>query len=140
ELAHAQQKIAASLPELTSRLDRLFSNLELDVLRAFGADWLTLVRLDELAGRLVEWRDNLEALSQFITLTVLCRKLIEQGCGTLIDALHDGSLAHDQLLLAYDRSYAEVLRVTLFNEWPELKAFDGEAHNRAVATFRQLDR
>jgi superfamily I DNA and/or RNA helicase len=57
-----------------------------------------------------------------------------------VDATHDGILDPKTLAPAFSRAYAEVLRIALFNAWPELRSFDGDHHNNLVTLFRQLDK
>src|SRR5690606_13817257 len=68
------------------------------------------------------------------------RAFADAGNSSLVEALHTGELNHNSLVEAFDNSYAEVLRVALFTDWPELRSFDGEAHNTQVEHFRALDR
>ncbi len=75
-----------------------------------------------------------------MTFASHARALSAQGLDSLMDALHDGLLGPETLVPAFDRAYAEVLRIALFKAWPELRAFDGEQHNNRVAAFRQLDK
>ncbi|MEL0211631.1 MAG: AAA domain-containing protein, partial [Novosphingobium sp.] len=58
----------------------------------------------------------------------------------MVTGLLDGKIDHTNLAPAFDRAYADVLRVALFETWPELRSFDGQAHNNVVSQFRQLDK
>ncbi len=93
-----------------------------------------------LADRVTGWIGDLEGLSHFISFASRARVLAGLGASSLVEALHDGVLDHRNLRAAFDAAYAEVLRLALFAEWPELRAFDGDSLNQVVGAFRQLDR
>lgn len=139
-IEQARAGLSKALPDLETRLDAIVAELDLDLKRAFGVSSASAVALDALASRLTDWLDDLEGISRFIAFASRARALSELGCGSLVDGLHDGQLDHKTLGPAFERAYAEVLRITLFNAWPELRAFDGDGHNNLVASFRQLDR
>lgn len=121
-------------------MDGIVAELDLDLKRAFGVSATPAISLDVLASRLAEWLGDLEGLSRFIAFASRARALSDLGASSLVDGLHDGQLDHKTLGPAFERAYAEVLRVTLFTAWPELRAFDGDGHNNQVASFRQLDK
>ena len=139
-IENARSGLAKALPDFEARLDAVVAELDLDLKRAFGVSAVPTIPLDALDARLGEWLADLEGLSRFIAFASRARALSELGGGTLVDGLHEGSLDHKTLGPAFERAYAEVLRVTLFTAWPELRAFDGDGHNNQVALFRQLDK
>lgn len=132
--------LAKALPDFETRLGAVSAELDLDLKRAFGVSALPAIPLATLATRLTEWLGDLEGLSLFIAFASRARALSDLGAGALVDGLHEGALDHKTLSPAFERAYAEVLRVTLFTAWPELRAFDGDGHNNQVAAFRQLDK
>lgn len=136
----ARTCLAKVLPDFQARLEAVVAELDLDCQRAFGATAATSIPLDALDARLGEWLADLEGLSRFIAFASRARALSELGAEALVDGLHDGRLDHKTLGRAFERAYAEVLRMALFTDWPELRAFDGDSHNNQVALFRQLDK
>lgn len=136
----ARVGLSQALPDFETLLDAVVAELDLDLKRAFGVSAVSTIPLDVLARRLDEWLEDLEAISRFIAFASRARALSDLGAGSLVDGLQDGFLDHKTLGPAFERAYAEVLRVTLFAAWPELRAFDGEGHNNQVASFRQLDK
>lgn len=136
----ARMGVSKALPDLEARLDALVTELDLDLKRAFGVIAGSAIPLDVLANRLPEWLGDLEGISRFIAFASRARALSDLGADSLVDGLHDGRLDHTTLGPAFERAYAEVLRVTLFAAWPELRSFDGDGYNNQVASFRQLDK
>jgi very-short-patch-repair endonuclease len=136
----ARVALTEALPELETALQQVFTELALDLRRAFEVSAVAEVHLETLEARLAEWIDDLEGLSRFVAFASRARALSDLGGESLVNALHDGTLDHKSLPPAFEQAYAEVLRVALFTTWPELRAFDGDDHNNRVATFRQLDK
>jgi very-short-patch-repair endonuclease len=139
-IERTKEALAAVLPTLRSDLGHAFDALCLDLDRAFGSQSIAEVPLDALAARLGAWRADPEGLSAYVAFGARARALADAGAGTLVEALHDGALNHASLVQAFDNSYAEILRVALFADWPELRSFDGEAHNTQIERFRMLDK
>ncbi len=133
----ARRALYAALNAYRSGIDSLTSRLALDWARAFGSDDPAITDLD---ARFAAWLGGMEQLSRFIAFAVRGRRLATMGAGAMVDAVHDGRLDHATFLPAFDGAYAEVLRDGLFADWPELKAFDGDALNRRVRQFRDQDR
>ncbi|HYF22576.1 MAG TPA: DUF3320 domain-containing protein [Caulobacteraceae bacterium] len=136
----ARRGLAAALPDFEARLGAVVAELDLDLGRAFAVQAAEAIPLEDLGARLAEWLGDLEGLSRFIAFASRARALSDLGAESLVDGLHDGVLDHQTLGPAFERAYAEVLRVVLFADWPELRAFDGESHNNEVALFRRLDK
>jgi very-short-patch-repair endonuclease len=139
ELQHARSSLFKDLPQFHSQLGALFSDLELDVQRAFSTSQTGEIEVATLASRLQTWISDPESMSAFIAFAAVAKAFADMGCAELVDAIHDGRLTPNELVPAFDRSYAEVLRVALLTAWPELRGFDGDSHNALVDRFRQLD-
>lgn len=140
EIKAAKQGLSNALERLAADLKNLIDVLKLDLRRAFGVAGVPQIAIDALVERLEAWRDNIEGVTRFIAFASRGRELSGQGASSLVEAVHDGSLTPKTLVPAYNRAYAEVLRGALFQEWPELRAFDGDRQNRLVASFRDFDR
>lgn len=132
--------LAAVMPKLHRALTDLFGTLGLDLSRAFNCASIDAIPLAMLSARLDAWLFDPEGLSRYTAFAARARAFADSGCATLVEALHTGVLEHGSLVLAFDNSYAEVLRIALFADWPELRSFDGEAHSTKVDHFRKLDR
>lgn len=139
-IENTRRDMEAASAELDAAVAAIFADLDLDLHRAFDVADLASIPVEGLADRLQRWVANLEGLSTYIAFATRARAMTELGAGSLVDALYDGVLDHHSLGAAFDRAYAEILRVALFAAWPELRAFDGESHNNLVALFRQLDK
>lgn len=139
-LRDAKGELANKLPTLRELLTQILNDLALDLHRSFGESTLADLRLLVLEERLSAWTSDPEGLSGYIAFASRARALANAGAASLVDALFAGDLGHATLLPALERAYSEVLRVALFESWPELKGFDGHLHNHQVAQFRQLDR
>lgn len=135
----AHQDLAAALEEVKHELHRLVADLDLDLRRAVGISTVEAISLDELLDRLNKWDMDLESVTRFIAFASRGRALAALGVGSLVEAIHDGTLDDRTLVPAFEKSYAEVLRGVLFTAWPELRAFDGENQNKLVERFRQFD-
>lgn len=140
KIEKARVFVASFLPHFERGLGKLVEELDLDIKRAFDTGDVNSIPLRALTDRLNNWLDDMEGLSQFITFASRTRELSRLGMSSLEDGLHDGFLDHTSLMSAFDQAYANVLRVALFNAWPELREFDGEGHNNLVSAFRQFDR
>lgn len=136
----AGAELRAALPALRKALSSLMRSLDLDAQRALGTSDIEDALLDVIASRLAGWSSDPEGLSNYTAFASRARLLAEAGGSSLVDGLLDGLIDHRTLVPAFDRAYADVLRVALFHSWPELRAFDGQVHNNMVAQFRQLDK
>lgn len=136
----AGRELAGTLAALTASLESLLGLLDLDTARALGTGISEDIALDALANRIEGWKDDPEGLSTYVAFASRARMLSETGAQSLVDGLLDGVLDPKMLVAAFDRAHSEMLRLALFGAWPELRAFDGQAHNNMVAMFRTLDR
>lgn len=132
--------LSSALPALNRALADVIDALKLDLQRTFGSTSIGVVPIDVLAERLVAWIANPEGLSRYTAFNARASEFAAAGCESLVEALHAGNLDGRSLVQAFDRSYAEVLRVALFAEWPDLRGFDGDTHNNQIEQFRALDK
>ena len=138
EADRARQTLYAALSESKSAMDHILAALDIDLDKAFGQP--DEGSLQALIDRLSAWLGDMESLSRFIALASRGRALAALGAGQIVDDVHNGTLGHTTLLSAFDGAYCVVLRDALFATWPDLKAFDGDSHDRLISQFRQLDR
>ncbi len=135
----ARQALYAGLDAWRSGMDGIVERLKLDPVAAFGAAGPKGPSISAIDARYGAWLDHMEGLSRFIAFAARGRKLAELGAPAVVAAAHDGRLDHTTFVPAFDGAYAEVLRDVLFAQWPELKGFDGDGHNRLIRRFRDLD-
>ncbi len=130
EADQARQALSAAATSARQAIEHVFATLKLD--------WPEQ-SLAILTGRFQTWFGDMESLSRYIAFASRGRQLAAQGLGDPVARIHAGTLDSRTLLPAIEGAYAVILRDALFADWPELKAFDGEAQGRRVAQFRQLD-
>lgn len=138
EADRARQTLYAALTESRTAMDHILAALDLDVDQAFGQP--NEGSLQALLDRLAVWFGDMESLSRFIAFASRGRALADLGASQIVDDIHRGKLDHTTLLPAFDGAYSLILRDALFATWPDLKAFDGDGHDRLISQFRQLDR
>jgi very-short-patch-repair endonuclease len=127
-----------NLEECRSRLARLIDWLQLDIRR------IPLGPQDEVSlGAVIEmvssWRKSPERITRWVAFMDRIRIAEQSGLSSLTEGVLDGSLSDDALSATFERSYFEALRGVIFANNPELRRFDGEAHQRLVENFRKLD-
>lgn len=132
--------LALVMPQLHLALDALYQALRLDTDHAFGFAAIGDVGIPTLKERLALWQSDTEGLSAYVAFVARAQALADAGAEQLVQGLYSGTLDHETLVPALQSAYADVLRLALFAEWPELRSFDGEAHNTRVQNFRSLDR
>jgi very-short-patch-repair endonuclease len=123
-----------------SGLNQFIEATDLDTQRALDAAQDSDVAIISLQASLASWKENLEQITRFIAFAARGRELEVSGGVSLVTAIHDGLLDGEKLLAAFDQAYADCLRNVLFKSWPELRAFDGDSQDRAVAFFRDMDK
>lgn len=122
-----------------NELRALITTLDLDLRRAFSAMDIDTIPLDSLGSRFDVWIASRDKLSRWILFSAKGREATKAGLGHLVEAVMNDGLSKATLYPAFERAYFEALRGEVFRQWPELKAFDGEAHGRLVNEFRRLD-
>lgn len=132
----ARSALYGALTAWRAGMDALQQTLKLDIVRAFGDEAPTLTALDQRYGA---WLAGMEDLNRYIAFAHRGRQLSALGGGSLFEAALDGQVNGADFLATFDGAYARVLRDELFAAWPELKAFDGDAHERAVRQFKERD-
>ncbi|ESQ90170.1 DNA helicase [Asticcacaulis sp. AC460] len=133
EADRARQALYAATTEHRAALDAASQTLKLDP----EALDITVTGRENQYTR---WLSDPEGLNRYIAVAWRGRQLAALGASSLVAGLHDNSLAAADLVPAFDRAYATVLRDRLFRDWPDLRAFDGDDYERRVAQFRQFDR
>jgi very-short-patch-repair endonuclease len=139
-LETAGTELRTTLANLRAALEALLRQLDLDLGRALSAQSIPAIAVDSLEKRVEGWKQDPEGVSNYVAFATRARMLAEAGAGSLVDGLLDGALDPKALGPAFDVAYSEILRLALFAAWPELRAFDGQAHNNTVAMFRKLDK
>ena len=132
--------MGAIMPQLHSELNDLYLVLRLDLNHAFGCAAIGEIGIHALKERFAVWQDDTEGLSAYVAFVARAKELAGLGANQLVQALYTGKLDSQTLAPALQSAYADILRIALFADWPELRSFDGEAHNTRVMQFRTLDR
>lgn len=140
EVRQAAARLDKTLASAMELLVKIVETLRLDLPRAFEVEKIPQISIAVLNTVLESWRLNSEALTRFIAFASRGRRLDQMGGASLVRDVHDGKLGTKNLTSAFRYAYSDTLRATLFEAWPELRAFDGQSQDRLVSHFRQLDR
>src|SRR5262249_43240445 len=76
----------------------LFESITLNLSEAFGVASIAAISLDHLSARLRRWREDPEALSQWIGYRMRRNRLEADGLCALVERLHDGRIPGDGAL------------------------------------------
>ncbi|MFN0206614.1 MAG: DUF3320 domain-containing protein [Planctomycetota bacterium] len=88
--------------------------------------------LERWLSHSAEWRP----WAQFVASEA---PIVKFNLSPLCAALRSGSLTSEQLVLAYERAFFEDWLAHSIEQFPELRAFDGRAHERTIREFREHD-
>jgi very-short-patch-repair endonuclease len=94
----------------------------------------------ELGEALAAWRDHGEQLSKWVAYRTRATRAVDCGLGEVVARLHDGGLAPEFALAAFEMSYFEAVFADQVEAVPDLAHFDGDLHGRIVRGFVDLDR
>lgn len=129
ELAPLQQELKALIQTLDWDLPAVFSLA--DPYAVPLARWIAQLEVcQRCAGELVTWCAYHHSR----------QRVQELGLQEVLRAAEEGQLASTELLDQFDLAWCEALVRHAQAQFPELKLFDGAAHERLIEQFRQLDR
>jgi very-short-patch-repair endonuclease len=94
----------------------------------------------ELIQALSAWRNEGEQLSKWVAYRTRATRAVDLGLGEVVTRLHDGRLAPEAALPAFEMSYFEAVLADQVEALPDLAHFDGDLHGRIVRDFVDLDR
>ena len=134
------QAIAADLKPLMEEMKDLFASVKLDAAQAFGENDLRKLNLVELSQRLGSWADHPELLSSWVNYYCRAARLIRDGFQPVVQRLHRGSLSPAVASASAELAHFETLIRDAWRQRPTLASFDGQAHEKTFASFRELDR
>lgn len=134
------QAVAADLKPLMDELKDLFQSLKLDPLEAFGEADLRKLSLVELSQRLARWSEHPELLSSWVNYYARAARLVRDGFQAVVQRLHRGVLSPGVASASAELAHYEVLIRDAWRQRPTLGAFDGQAHEKTLAAFKDLDR
>ncbi|MCL6650417.1 MAG: dihydrodipicolinate synthase family protein, partial [Chloroflexi bacterium] len=136
----ALRQVRTELAPLQQELKALIQTLDWDLPAVFSL-------ADPYAVPLVRWIAQLEACQRCAgELVTWCayyhsrQRVQELGLEEVLRAAEEGQLAGTELLEQFDLAWCEALVRHAQAQFPELKLFDGAAHERLIEQFRQLDR
>ncbi len=133
-------RLQQQVPEFFTKLAGLCNYLQLDMQVAFAVPAIEAVDRKVLADRLKLWIENSESLSKWLAFEGKHQALQAAGMGSIAHKLWSGALALDKAKAIFERAYFDVLAEEVFTIHPQLREFDGDQHNRLVASFREADR
>ncbi|MFO0914388.1 MAG: DUF3320 domain-containing protein [Pirellulales bacterium] len=133
------QRIAPMFPPLKDQLRELFRSLQLDTKAAFGVDRLSELPVAQLQRRIAMWQQSPETITRWIAYFTRWQKLSSLGLGGLADRIDQGLIAGADVIDRFEMAYYEQLIRSAFDQYAELREFDGGSHELLIAKFRQLD-
>jgi very-short-patch-repair endonuclease len=133
------RRLRDEAPLIASEFDRLTADLRLDVAEAFGASSVDLISCKDLSGRLDLWRERTEELSKWIVYRSLADRARKAGLSQAVDHLADGRLTRETIIAAFEMAYYVAVLRSMVSAEPGLIRFDGDAHQRIVQEFRDID-
>ena len=131
--------LAQQLKAACNQVGSLFEAVRLNLPEAFGVASIPAIAIDPLFARLRRWREDPEALSQWIGYRMRRDRLEADGLGALVERLHDGRIAAAAALDQFEIAYYESLMRLAFERHPELREFAGLTQERRIDEFRELD-
>jgi very-short-patch-repair endonuclease len=136
-------RLAGAVSDLTgliqNDLEALIRDLRLDLISAFGVGSAAELDLRELFRRLEVWLDRAEDLSKWIAYRGRAEQASNSGLGDVVARLADGRIDVTRLIDHFEMAFYEAVLRHMVAEEPELARFDGDAHERLVQEFRELD-
>lgn len=134
------QSIVADLKPLMEELKELLQFVKLDAAAAFGETDLRKLSLVELSQRLTQWSEHPELLSSWVNYYCRAARLSRDGFKSIIQRLHQGAVTPVNAVGSAELAHYEVLIRETWRQRPTLASFDGQAHEKILAAFRELDR
>ena len=114
--------------------------LDVDVLRRFQHPGALADQSLEQQRRLAAGcLESMEAVHDMARLNVLAAECEAEGLQEILEAAYLWSGGEDALPDAYDRAWHAGLWERALKERPELRSFDGAAHDQVRQSFQQLD-
>lgn len=133
--------VKAAIAIQQDRLGALARALEFDHGARFGPDaTLDDLAFDDLEALLQTWSERLGDLPPLVGFNHLAHRCREAGMATLVAIAETWPEASRHLVGAFRRHWNEGLLSIAFATRPALAGFDGAGHERAIATFADLDR
>ena len=115
-------------------------SLDMDVFQRFQQPGALVDQSLEQQHRLAAGcLDSMEAVHDMARLNVLAAECQADGLQGILEAAYQWSGGEDTLPDAYERAWYEGLWERALKERPELRSFDGSAHDQVRQSFQQLD-
>jgi very-short-patch-repair endonuclease len=123
--------------DVRERLELVASRLEFETSSASGLSQMQLVTLD---SQIDAWTANVPAVARWGQFNG-ARAILRRTAGAPLESVFmDGSFVAEDLVPLFRMVLTESLLRRAFAERPALARFVGEAHERKVARFQELDR
>jgi very-short-patch-repair endonuclease len=97
------------------------------------------VPISDLSRRISTWRENVDAINDWVSARKLLTHLKEEGLGVIAEKLMDGSVQAKEARSITDLLIAESLWRRATSETPDLKFLEGDDRTQCVNEFRELD-
>ncbi|HEV7368440.1 DUF3320 domain-containing protein [Arenibaculum sp.] len=134
------QRLADARPGIEDTLGRLFSDLKLDMLAAFGSGELVGLDPNAVLARLDLWIERSEDLTKWIAYSAKAEQARAAGLDAFVDRLADASLDSRTVVPEFEMAYYEALLSAMVREDPGIARFDGDGQTRLVQEFGRLDK
>lgn len=125
--------------ELMSRTQQLLRRVKLDLQQAFGVERVEELNIQQLCVRLDLWDRDPEGLHKWIAYRTCGSLTKESGLTAIETGVYDGSIDPSKAVVVFQYAYCEQLMRQAYELFPVLRSFDGRAHERLIAEFRDLD-
>jgi very-short-patch-repair endonuclease len=139
ELIEHSKELDKSLPQLRKAANQIITFLELDLSAAFNADVFENVAPNQAQHKFHTWHNHLESLSKWVGLHARLNEASAMGMEGVVDFLIADRIVAPNLMATFERAYYDALTEKVFDENPDLRAFDGDQHQQLVEQFKEND-
>lgn len=139
-LVEMVEPIDQALVEFDNAAGQVAHGLDLDVQRRFQQPGeLSDQSLSQQLRLATGCLENTEGVHDIVRLNVQGADCQAEGLQGVMDAAYQWSEGEDALIDAYDRAWFRGLWERALTERPELRSFDGSAHDQVRESFQELD-
>lgn len=132
--------VERNIGALAVQVNKLFTDLQSDSQKLFGADAVDNMAVEALIARMGLWIHHAEQLSKWVAYKERAEQAKRLGLDALVLIIETGSIEPTVANRTFDMAYYEALYRNMVDADPALARFDGHMHARLVNEFRNLDR
>ena len=132
----------AKIESLTKKIRELFASLDKELgFEENGNEFdpLAVFSLNELSDWLVESKENIILLPGWSQYALREDKLRKSFASSLVQRIREESINQDELILTLDASVAEALLRVAMTNYPALRDFVADIHEKRIADFASID-